>query len=80
MAARRSLSAEYEPVLVASRSLGGPLKFLNCLNFLADYHFLNSMGHVRGIVDLKTMAARVGSGPSVEASHLRQGVVRSNAR
>ena len=38
--------------------------------FLADYHFLNSMGHVRGNFDLKTMTARVGSGPSVTDPHL----------
>ena len=76
MAARRSLMAENEPVLFASRSLGGPLTLFNCLNFLADYHLLNSMGHVRGNFDLKTMTARVGSGPPVTAAQQRQGFAR----
>ena len=69
LAALRQLTAENEEVLFASRSLGGPLTLFHCLSLLADYHFLYSMGHVRGNFDLKTMAARVGSGPSVMASH-----------
>ena len=65
---------------VAYKSLGGPLISSHYIGLLADYHFNYSMCHVRGNFDLKTMAARVGSGPSVKASHLRQGVARSNAR
>ena len=70
---------ENEEVLFASRSLGGPLTFFHCLSFLADYDFLYSMGHVRGNFDLKTMTARVGSGPSVTAPKQRQGVARRDA-
>ena len=36
--------------------------------FLVDYHFNYRMGHVQGNFDLKTMTARVGSGPFVIVS------------
>ena len=62
--ALRSLKAEYEEVIfLAFRSLGGPLTSSHGVGFLVDYHFNYRMGHVRGNFDLKTMTARVGSGP-----------------
>ena len=70
---------ENEAALFASRSLGGPLTFFHCLSFLADYDFLYSMGHVRGNFDLKTMTARVGSGP-LSLSHVRDKALHVEAR
>ena len=64
MVALRSLKAEYEEVLfLAFRSLGGPLTSSHGIGFLVDYHVNDRMSHVRGNFDLKTMTARVGSGP-----------------
>ena len=69
--ALRSLKAEYEEVLfLAFRSLGGPLTSSHGIGFLVAYHFNYRMGHVRGNFDLKTMTARVGSGP-LSLSHVR---------
>ena len=52
-----------EVFFLAFRSLGGPLTSSHGVGFLVDYHFNYRMGHVRGNFDLKTMTARVGSGP-----------------
>ena len=69
LVALRSLKAEYEKVLfLAFRSLGGPLTSSHGIGFLVDYHVNDRMSHVRGNFDLKTMTARVGSGPSVTVS------------
>ena len=68
------LTEEHEEVLFAYRSLCGPLTHFHCLSFLAAYHFLNCIGHVRGNFNLKTMAARVGSSPPVTAPKQRQGL------
>ena len=58
----------------AYRSLSGPLTHFHCLSFFENYHFLNCIGHVRGNFNLKTMAARVGSSPSVTAPKLVTGL------
>ena len=64
---------------VAYRSLGGPLTSSHCIGLLADYHFNYSMCHVRGNFDLKTMTARVGSGP-LSPSHARDKALHVEAR
>ena len=78
--ALRSLKAEYEEVLfLAFRSLGGPLTSSHGIGFLVAYHFNYRMGHVRGNFDLKTMTARVGSGP-LSPSHARDKALHVEAR
>ena len=43
--------------------LGRPSESSHGIEFLADYRFYYTIGHVRGNFDLKTMTVRVGSGP-----------------